>query len=651
MKKILLALALLAGMASSAVIAPSDPNASAATISLYSYLQNIKGQYILSGQESMSSDLSGDTTSRDKYVHGKTGKMPAVFSANFGDNLEEKNEQSVVDMIKKQVADYGGKTIVTLSWHADQPDIPTSEGYTGMKVSNYPTANIDSMLKSGTALNVEWLKRLDTIAGYLAQLGNANIPVIWRPFHENNGNFFWWGQQPRFKELWQQEYNYFTNTKGLHNLIWEFCSNNFAQGETWLGKNYPGDSYADMLSVDIYTQNFQFSKYMYDTLMNHAKQKPVAISENGTMPTVADLFTQGQYYVYWATWFGFEGSTVSDGEPGNPDALYTSNYTDPHTITRDNINYSVAPDGKKSIGVTASNGGTVTTSLTGRIDSGSTDTLKAVPAAGYSFAGWSGDTTATATTIVLKVTHDMNIVANFTPNAGTNLIKGGTFTGADSLDWSTSVYPTAGNSAKFSYANSQANIVISQADTVNYSIQLVQSGFSIDSGASYILTFDAWSSGARSIAVGLTTPAYSYQSGGTVSLTSTKTTFTVDLTSHITATGLLQFNVGASTLPVYIDNVTLVKSTNTAIAPRTAFAAAPTWSLVRSGSNLVWTRSLALQAGGVVRLVGIDGRELSRAKVAAGDRSGTLAAPGTGVAFLVLESAGVREVRALPIAR
>jgi hypothetical protein len=89
----------------------------------------------------------------------------------------------------------------------------------------------------------------------------------------------------------------------------------------------------------------------------------------------------------------------------------------------------------------------------------------------------------------------------------------------------------------------------------------------------------------------------------------------------------------------------------TAIAPRTASAAAPNWSLVRSGSNLAWTRSRAVEAGGVVRLVGIDGRVLSRATVVAGERSGTLAAPNSGVAFLVLESAGVREVRALPIAR
>jgi hypothetical protein len=126
----------------------------------------------------------------------------------------------------------------------------------------------------------------------------------------------------------------------------------------------------------------------------------------------------------------------------------------------------------------------------------------------------------------------------------------------------------------------------------------------------------------------------------------------VDLIADTTtALGVLQINAGLSTLPVNIENIVVVKSTNTAIAPRTAFAAAPSWSLIRSGANLIWTRSEALPAGGMVRLVGIDGRELSRSMVPAGAKSGSLKAPGAGIAFLVLESADVREVQALPLAR
>lgn len=659
MKKVLVILALSAVSAFPATIAPVNPNATAATISLYNYLQNIKGQYILSGQESMSSDLSGDTTSRDKYVHGKTGKMPAVFSANFGDNLAEKNEQPVVDMVKKQVSKYGGKTIITLCWHADQPDTPTTAGYNGMKVSNYPTANIDSILKPGTKLNVEWLKRLDTIAGYLDQLQTANIPVIWRPFHENNGNFFWWGQQPRFKELWQQEYDYFTNTKKLNNLLWEFCSNNFTQGETWVGKNYPGDAYVDILSVDIYTQNQQFNKYMYDTLMNHAKSKPVAISENGTMPDVATLFTQGQYYTYWATWFGFEGTTVSDGEPGNSDALYTSNYTDPHTITRDEIDYSVASDGKKAISVSATNGGSVTTSLHGRIDSGAVDTLKAIPATGFSFTGWSGDTTATTPVLVLKVAKDMNLVANFTPDAGTNLVTNGDFS-AGSTGWgSLNLASGTDAAATVDFTSGKAVVTITGAGTLGWHIQLAQSGIAFDSGVTYVLTFDASASAARTLSVDFSTgansdtsKAWKWVGGGSVSLTTTTTNFSMEVTALRSApSGVLQLGLGGATPTVTIDNVILVKKTSAIAFRSTLRSTSPTWSIVRSGSSIDWTRSEAIAKGGVVRLVGVDGRELSRAAVAAGAKSGSLKAPGTGIAFLVLETSEAREVKTLPLMR
>ncbi|HXP90350.1 MAG TPA: cellulase family glycosylhydrolase, partial [Fibrobacteria bacterium] len=277
-----------------------------------------------------------------------------------------------------------------------------------------------------------------------------------------------------------------------------------------------------------------------------------------------------------------------------------------------------------AVSAAATNGGSVTASIAGRVDSGKADTLTAVPAAGYSFVGWSGDTTATGSKLIIpSVVKDRVVLATFTPNAGTNLIKGGTFTAAtgDSADWS--FYAATNNAAKVSYANNQANVTVSTADTLNYDIQLTQGSITLDSGVTYLLTFDAWSSGARALSIGLSTQGtWHYQGGGSVSLTATKATYTLDITPDSSTTaGILQFNVGALTLPVYVDNVSLVV-VPTAIAPRTVFASAPTWSLVRSGSNLVWTRSQALQAGGVVRLVGIDGRELSRAPVSAGERSG-----------------------------
>jgi hypothetical protein len=209
-----------------------------------------------------------------------------------------------------------------------------------------------------------------------------------------------------------------------------------------------------------------------------------------------------------------------------------------------------------------------------------------------------------------------------------------------------------GNSATVSYSAGYAAINIAQSDATTYGIDLSQE-FALNSGTTYIVTFDAWSTGSRTLEFDLQEATnWHWQSGGSVTLSATKSSYTVDLIADTTtALGVLQINAGLSTLPVNIENIVVVKSTNTAIAPRTAFAAAPSWSLIRSGANLIWTRSEALPAGGMVRLVGIDGRELSRSMVPAGAKSGSLKAPGAGIAFLVLESADVREVQALPLAR
>jgi uncharacterized repeat protein (TIGR02543 family) len=311
--------------------------------------------------------------------------------------------------------------------------------------------------------------------------------------------------------------------------------------------------------------------------------------------------------------------------------------------------------------IASASGGTVVASATGRISSGTADTLKAIASTGYTFTGWSGDTAEAkmsgATLIIPHVAKDYIIQANFTPDAGTNLISNGDFsTGA--TGWT--FYAKTGNTSSVDYSTGKAVITTTVADTVNYDIQVSQAPIELDSGVTYILTFDASSTGARPLAIGFSYGAdpadkalnWKWLGGSDLAVSSTTTTFTVEVTPTVTApTGVVQFNVGASTLPLTISNVSLVK-VPTAIAPRsTPRSTVPSWSLTRSGANLVWSRSQALQAGGVVRLVGVNGQELSRIAVPAGARSGLLKAPSSGIAFLVLESADVREVQALPLAR
>jgi len=120
-------------------------------------------------------------------------QVPALYSSDFGDvgttNLGDR--QRVVDNAKA----YAQKgSIIQLHNHMIQPDQPDGAGFDVMHAFNgdYSRSNIDKMLTSGDSLNTELLRRIDGIAGYLGQLKDAGIAVLWRPYHEMNGGWFWW---------------------------------------------------------------------------------------------------------------------------------------------------------------------------------------------------------------------------------------------------------------------------------------------------------------------------------------------------------------------------------------------------------------------------------------------------------------------------
>jgi hypothetical protein len=319
--------------------APSNPNADCAARTLLQYLYDIMGTSILSGQESMFSDMGGWNPQfpsvRDSYVYDRVGKYPAVYSSDFGDvgtnNLH--NRQDVVDNALRY-AEAG--SIIQLHYHIVQPDEPDGAGFNTMSQFSpdnpYPAANIDAILTPGDPLNTEHLRRLDELAGYLRQLQNAGVAVLWRPYHEMNGAWFWWGAQPRFTDLWIQMWDYLTNEHGLNNLLWVFSVNHWA-GMPGNGpaEYYPGHAYVDVLGVDVYLDNgHDYEPYVHEELMSLGGGKPIAFSENGEMPNIPAISTEQPNWVYWATWWGYEDASS--------DALYSTNYGDPRVLTQDEVN-------------------------------------------------------------------------------------------------------------------------------------------------------------------------------------------------------------------------------------------------------------------------------------------------------------------------
>jgi mannan endo-1,4-beta-mannosidase len=168
-------------------------------------------------------------------------------------------------------------------------------------------------------------------------LENAGIAVLFRPFHEMNGDFFWWSYQDRFKELWIYEWNYLTNTKKCNNLLFVFGVNYYGNAAATSKQSpsyyYPGHAYVDVLGCDFYLEyGHSYDKRIHDELRTLGGGKPIAIAENGQMPDIPTMRATQPYWVYWSTWWGFESASH-----GNTDALYTKNYADPSVITQDEV--------------------------------------------------------------------------------------------------------------------------------------------------------------------------------------------------------------------------------------------------------------------------------------------------------------------------
>ena len=111
--------------------------------------------------------------------------------------------------------------------------------------------NIKELLEPDTATHQRWLQELDLLADGLRELRDADVVVLWRPFHEMNGGWFWWGAQDpdAFIQVWRQMFDYFTKTKQLNNLLWAYSPN---QG-TKTAAYYAGDRYVDLVGLDAYT--------------------------------------------------------------------------------------------------------------------------------------------------------------------------------------------------------------------------------------------------------------------------------------------------------------------------------------------------------------------------------------------------------------
>ncbi len=276
---------------------PCDPDATPETANLHNSLQELAESGFMFGHQD---DLAYGVEWRYKEgrsdIKDVTGDYPAVYGWDLG-GIERDNSEANLDGVPfkkmrqfiKQGYERGG--VITISWHADSP------------LGNYKNAwdtthgTVTSILPGGAnhSLYKSWL---DKVAGFIGSLKGEKgelIPVLFRPFHELTGTWFWWCRNTcsafEFKTLWRFTVYYLQKEKKLHNILWVYnTSGDFKTKEEFL-ERYPGDDMADVLSFDTYqyddpeknnwfvTQTHQLLSIV--TGLGKEKKKLTALAETG----------------------------------------------------------------------------------------------------------------------------------------------------------------------------------------------------------------------------------------------------------------------------------------------------------------------------------------------------------------------------------
>ena len=272
----------------------SDKNATPETVNLYQNLILLQEKGFLFGHQD---DLAYGVKWR--YEEGRsdikdvTGDYPALYGWDLG-GIEHQKSNNIdgVPFKKmknwiKEIYDRGG--VSTISWHMDNP--------LTMKNSWDTTpGSLRSILPNGEKhqLYLSWLDQAAQFLGNIKGSDGKKIPILYRPFHELTGNWFWWcknnASAQEFKEIWRFTIHYLRETKKINNLIIVYNTADFKSKEEFL-EYYPGDDVVDVLSFDKYqytnpvtdssfiTEVQNQLKIMNEVAVEH--QKPMAIAETG----------------------------------------------------------------------------------------------------------------------------------------------------------------------------------------------------------------------------------------------------------------------------------------------------------------------------------------------------------------------------------
>ena len=354
--------------------APVTKNATPSAIKLYNFLVNNFGKKTISGvmTGNMDAYTIGDATQHEdvQAVFKAGGKYPALVGvdlmnatgANKDDSWYKQYTEKAVD-IAKSTWKKGGIPAFTWHWRpGDEVEFYTANGN---KEKNTDFDFTEGFVKGTTSWDTlsaafkALAGDIDHVSEIFLELQKEGVAAIFRPLHESGGNWFWWSTHTgkQFAALYQLVYERMVFKNGVNNLIWDFNPQD-ASKLSWT----PGETYYDVLSVDIYNSanDHQSNSAAFIDLTNKGgTNKILSLSENGPIPDVDKMYDDGATWSWWMPWYespSWNGGFVSQTAA----SVWQKNLADERIITLDKMpgwdNYTEAATATKVCPTSTENG-------------------------------------------------------------------------------------------------------------------------------------------------------------------------------------------------------------------------------------------------------------------------------------------------------
>ncbi len=353
-------------------IAPelTDPKATKETQGLMNYLCDMYGNHMLSGQqeiygnghtEDQPGGYSGEYLlgyeSEFEWIKDNFGAYPAIRGF---DMMNYNPIYGWDDGTTERIIEWGTERngIPTVCWHINLPvDFTSYEvgelvdwseaSYKPNKSFSVANASVE-----GTKEYEYTMLTIDCLAQELLKVQEAGVPILFRPYHEAEGNpgdaWFWWGQDgpEAYKNLWKLLYTTLTEKYDLHNLIWIYNSYTYASSPEW----YPGDEWVDIVGYDkyncVYNRNDGLSNCpnedaisgtFYDLVDLTNNKKLVAMTENDTVPSLKNMEVEKANWLWFCIWYDNGSDNFLTGEDKNNYDTLKEIYTSDYCITLDEL--------------------------------------------------------------------------------------------------------------------------------------------------------------------------------------------------------------------------------------------------------------------------------------------------------------------------